>query len=204
METLAKETLAQIIDRLNSDHDPTLRESLRNIVKEWNDSGPNLCKMFKANPEIERRVCNSFRISVIPSVSGGAHVQILSVDCVRAMDSRDPYFIFAALTLSPYLDLFAGPCKRCDSYYIKKRKNQGSYCSRKCANAATAIVTSQKKRDIDHKIKLLKASEALTVWERTKSPRSNDWKEYVSQSANLTSKWITRAVNKGELLVSAH
>ncbi len=47
--------------------------------------------------------------------------------------------LFHLLTVTPDCEKLAGPCPRCDRYYIKKRASQKVYCSRRCGNAATAV-----------------------------------------------------------------
>jgi hypothetical protein len=106
--------------------------------------------------------------------------------------------LFHLLTLNPQCEKLAGPCTRCGNYYVKKRASQKVYCSRRCGNAATAVVRTRKRLAAQREDKLQRAAEAARKWS---SSRSNlDWKVWVSRKeSDITAKFLTRSVNRGAL-----
>lgn len=109
-------------------------------------------------------------------------------------------WMFAHLVTNPLCDKLAGPCARCGNYYVMKRDSQRVYCSRHCGNAATATVRTAKNRREAHEEKLKQAHNAVRRW---KPSTGENWKEFVAKQTGLTVRWITRAVNKGELRLPA-
>lgn len=122
--------------------------------------------------------------------------------------SKRPFFGLSSSRLYPrrYAS-FAGrskladkPCQRtkCGRWFIKLRPRQ-KCCSRRC----TAVVQSHdrniKQRKDAHKESLAKARTALRQWRS--GNRRSDWKTFVSARTKLSAKWLTRAINKGELKV---
>jgi hypothetical protein len=97
------------------------------------------------------------------------------------------------------------PCDRCDRYYIKNRLGQKKYCSKECArdaknNTAKTLTVKQRKRR--HKKQLLVVARLARKWSTSRTKR--DWKHWVSEyaearRAGITPKFLTRAVNKGEV-----
>ena len=110
---------------------------------------------------------------------------------------------FVLLLINPEWKRLAGPCARCGAYYIKKRASQKVYCSRRCGNAATAIIRTREQRQAYHADKLHRAAEAASVWSVT--PSKLDWKQWVCHKhSDITAKFLTRAVNTGELKTPVH
>jgi len=117
---------------------------------------------------------------------------------------------FAALlfhvgTLNPEWDKLAGPCARCGRYYLKSRSSQEVYCSRRCGNAATAVARTRERLDKEHVDKLRRAGAAAQKWakEWRQGRTQRDWKQWKQRvqeiEPDITPKFLTRAVNKGEL-----
>ena len=106
--------------------------------------------------------------------------------------------LFHFLTLNPHCEKLAGPCARCESYYVKKRASQKVYCSRRCGNAATAVIRTREKLAAERADKLRRATAAARKWTTTRT--SLDWKRWVSDmEPDITPKFLTRAVNQGVL-----
>jgi predicted GIY-YIG superfamily endonuclease len=104
--------------------------------------------------------------------------------------------------MNPYANKLAGPCARCSNYYLKKRASQKVYCSRRCGNATTATIRTREQRRDAHEQKLRLAAAAAQKWKKAQTRL--DWKEWVSRhESGITSKFLTRAVNKGELKAPA-
>jgi len=111
--------------------------------------------------------------------------------------------LFHLLTVIPNCEKIAGPCPRCDRFYIKKRASQKVYCSRRCGNAQTAIDRTSRRRDKEHSAKLARAKRAIREWKHARP--TDEWKQWVSKRIpEMTPKFLTRAVNKGELKEPAH
>jgi hypothetical protein len=110
----------------------------------------------------------------------------------------EAFVLFHQLTVNPQCERLAGPCARCGNYYIKKRASQKVYCSRRCGNAATAVVRTRERVAAEHEDKMRRAADAARKWS---SARSNlDWKLWVSsKEPDITPKFLTRAVNRGVL-----
>jgi hypothetical protein len=88
------------------------------------------------------------------------------------------------------------PCQRCEKWFVKKRAYQ-KCCSENCATALNNTVGVQSRRANDHEKQLDRARGALKAWRRTE--QRTDWKRFVSEQTDLTPRFLTRAVNKGEL-----
>jgi hypothetical protein len=116
--------------------------------------------------------------------------------------------LFAALLFSPRdrERLSDGCCDRCGRYYVRNRLYQKKYCSEGCArnvrHSAIMKFTSSK-REARHKKQLRIAATLCHRW--AASRRKQNWKRWVctraeGKRAGLTLKFLTRAVNKGELI----
>jgi hypothetical protein len=102
------------------------------------------------------------------------------------------------LSTHPECDKLAGPCPRCGRYFLRKTVKQKVYCSRNCGSLASARASTLKRRNDEHAQKLLRASEAAAMWNPQNTRRG--WKEFVSSKhPDMTPKFLTRAVNRGEL-----
>ena len=74
------------------------------------------------------------------------------------------------------------------------------YCSRRCGNAATAVVRTRAKLDEEHKKKMLLAKALIRKWNALKGRSGLVWKEWLrKQEPSITDKFVTRRVNTGEL-----
>jgi len=110
---------------------------------------------------------------------------------------------FLALLLFPGRDwLSERPCARCDRYYFRKTARQKVYCSRKCGKDGTAAFATRQRLAAEHELKLKVASQEAQIWASART--KDDWKTWVCKRPSgrregLTPKFLTRAVNKGEL-----
>jgi hypothetical protein len=179
---------------------------LREIVRQWQDSGPNLWKLYGSNPVLWAETVSAFRPSLIPTKSGHANMRLLdNTGAPGVMESLGTPGIrlyavvwFNALTLNPLWGKLAGPCARCGNYYIKKRELQKVYCSRRCGNAATAVARTRERIKSERKDKLLRAKTAIREWRSAKT--QEDWKHWVAEHANVDPRFLTRAITKGDLV----
>jgi hypothetical protein len=106
--------------------------------------------------------------------------------------------LFHVGTLNPEWEKLAGPCARCGRYYLKKRASQKVYCSRRCGNAATAVARTSKRIEAERNDKLRRVKTAIREWRSAKTQQ--DWKHWVATRAGVDLRFLTRAVNKGDLV----
>ena len=192
------------------DYGGLLRETpaeLRKIVNAWLACGPDFERFRQQHSKIWEDVNRYWQKTptalVAAEVGGGAAIALC------AEPGRDPYEealrFFVWLITNRDCGKLAGPCARCGAYYIKKRALQKVYCSRKCGNAATATVRTRERQQEQHEDKLRQAAKAAREWSETKTKL--DWKQWVARrckKSSITPKFLTRAVNKGELRVPVH
>jgi endogenous inhibitor of DNA gyrase (YacG/DUF329 family) len=111
--------------------------------------------------------------------------------------------IFLSLITNPERDRLGGPCPRCGKYFIRKTAKLSVYCSHRCASQDTAVKTTIKRRQEQHADKLALAEKARDRWKELlrKGRTKKDWKEWIAASnPEITVRFLTRAVNKGELV----
>lgn len=112
---------------------------------------------------------------------------------------------FVEFLINPDCRKLAGPCDRCGRYYIRKSARNKRYCSRSCGTKATAIAATKRARTAEHQRKLERARKAIR--EYAKARTKVDWKHWVAlkeREEGITPKFLTRAVNNGELQVPPH
>ena len=115
---------------------------------------------------------------------------------------KPPYWrareLLTVLVNHPQQDKLAGPCPRCGRYFIKRTSKQKVYCSRNCGTGSTAAIATRKRRQQEHAEKLHRAEKSATRW--SMAPRRKGWKEWTNaEHPDITPKWLTRAVRRGEL-----
>jgi hypothetical protein len=114
------------------------------------------------------------------------------------------YQEFIRIVTNPERERFGGPCPRCQKYFVRQTAKPSIYCSRRCASQDTAIKRTNEVRREHHEQKLRVAREAITEWEKLlrQGRMRKPWKEWVAEydrDAEITTKFLTRAVNQGEL-----
>ena len=211
-----KVALNEICGALNSETHRELRFDLRAWVEAWRVSGPNLKKLYGSLPEPQSTAL-TFAMRTIWSPADGAKAELLFVPdypvletllgekrvWLKKADNKitpevEAMILFHLLTVAPGCEKIAGPCPRCDRYYIKKRASQKVYCSRRCGNAATAVVRTRERIAGERSGKLARASAAVRKWESVSTRQ--DWKRWVAQKTGIDPRFLTRAVNKGDLV----
>jgi hypothetical protein len=203
---VSQKHLQDICDDLNSEEHPEYRLELRSLVQKWDASGRNLQKMLYADLDLWTRLQRAYTYRWLPSRTARAHVlmrpnpaYIKPSQATGLLSAADNALLdFGALVLNPSCINLLGPCPRCGMYYLKKRRAPKIYCSQRCGSRTTAARRSKEKWDLDHAKKLSGA-----VRDGKKCPRriktEVDWKTWLSARTGLTIKWLTRAINKGEL-----
>jgi hypothetical protein len=216
-----KEDLASICDVLNSSQHRELRGRLRKLMTEWRSSGPNLQRMMaeRENRPLFKAMSAALCVKWTPTNDGRAQFIVVSNYESLAKEFGDDrisqngpsgeweptpeaesWVLFSLFLLNPECDQLAGPCGRCDRYYVKKRSSQKIYCSRRCGNAATAVARTSQRLKTEHKDKMQRASLAIREWNALKTRPAVDWKAWLHKRLpDVSSKFVTRWVNKGKL-----
>ncbi len=184
--------------RIKGDYRPVQRELCR-LVQGWFESGPNVVKLFSADPVLAQAALQC-RAHLIATKTGRA--QILCTTVPENMRPGEPLEIalglFFGFLINPYNERLGGPCKHCGKYYVKRTKRQIVYCSKQCGLKHTSRTALQKQRQQEHLYKLSEARRSAAKWAKTKT--SKDWKEWVSKDALISKNFLTRAVRNGELV----
>lgn len=192
------EDLGGICELLNRQEPSELCTELRRLVKAWQMSGPNLAEMFKDDTILAARTKHG-RTLLVPTRTGKAHLHWRpNPPDFNPRSWKDHALThFMDLIVNPRWHMLGGPCARCGKYYVKKTARQKAYCSRRCGSVATAAATTRKRREEAHAEKVREAQAAVD--ELTKIRTRLPWKHWVSARTKVTVKWLTRAVNRGEL-----
>ena len=175
-----------------------VKKALRGLVKEWQDSGPNIEVMIERNPALWEKI-QRVSIELRPTNTGAVRVDLAAVPQEEGLSRFDlfVYSFFLLLTMNPYWNRLGGPCARCLNYYVKKTSRQKVYCSKRCGLMETSIEANRRRGSGLHKEKVEKALGFISKWEftRTKQP----WKVWVSEKSGYSRTWLTRAVTRGDL-----
>jgi hypothetical protein len=181
-------------------------EALTCLMERLNGCGGNLKKMMDGDPELGKVMAEVCVTRWMPSTNRTAHLVLqpswehilMPGQVARMRPERYAAVLFHVGTLNPEWHRLGGPCARCGRYYLKKRKSQKVYCSQRCGNATTATVRTRRQRQANHADKLRRAKAAMREW--TTAHTNHNWKVFVSKrELDITPKFLTRSVNKGEL-----
>jgi len=187
-------------------------EPLIRLMKRLEGCGGNLKKMMDGDPELAEAVAKVCVTRWIPSTNRTANLVLqpswehilereLTPGQVNQMrPERYAALLFHVGTLNPEWDKLAGPCKwkHCGKYFLLKGNRRTAYCSRRCCQLDAASRYTEKRLQTEHADKLQRAEEAARRWRTART--KDDWKASVSkQEPDITPKFLTRAVNKGEL-----
>lgn len=189
---------------------------MRRLVAAWDDAGRDVGKAVQAVPELRPYLYGKSSLplwgATFVTNGSGLRVRLVPDDSrmpprVTRNDTRTRIACvrFVQFLLSESRERLAGPCKRkhCDKYFLLKRKQRTAYCSRTCCRLDSAANHTSKRRKAEHEKKLGVAAELAGKWitARTK----DDWKQWVSKQPagvreEITPKFLTRAVNNGDLV----
>ncbi len=194
--------LQMICDAVNNSQANWVPE-FRRLIAAWLQSGPDLEAMLKADVELKQNLMEVFRVLYWPTKGRRAHLLFSPHGDPRDKNST-ARAMFMTVTLSPECERFCGPCPRtrsvrtgeqCGRHFIAANEGMKRFCSSSCARAARTIETRGK----EHAEKLGRARVAIAKWKQDRLTTLK-WKAYVCEShKGITPKFLTRAVNKGEL-----
>lgn len=192
------DNLEDVCFLLNGKKPPDLCSELRKLVETWQKSGPNLAKMLNDDKVLAARAKHG-RTLLVATNTGKGHLHWLpNPKCFDPSSWKDQALAhFMDLIVNPQWHKLGGPCHRCGRFYVKKTSRQKAYCSRRCGLATTAVARTRKRREEEWALKLRLAQAAASDWPTART--GDSWKEWVSARTKITVKWLTRAVNRGDL-----
>jgi hypothetical protein len=192
-------SLQFIVRVLNEEADA---HELRKHVRSWEASGPNLRKLLTSDPELERKL-NEGRTILVPD---GASAKILPIPWGAGEGSlsseQAAIAMFFTLITHPMLSMFGGPCCRCDRYFIRKSKHRIQYCSPRCGRLQSAQRATKRARQDAHATKVRAAQ--LAIDSLAPATFKRNWKDVVTGRTEISTRWLTRALNKGEIRTRTH
>jgi hypothetical protein len=97
------------------------QEKMRDLVGEWKASGPNLKALFSQNPRLAE-LSGRGAVTLWPSGTGRGYLEW--TPALRDGDSspeNEALREFFKLIANPNWQMLAGPCKRCDDYFLKEK-----------------------------------------------------------------------------------
>jgi len=185
---------------------------LRKIVKQWQDSGPNLSKLWFSDLVLAQDMRKAFQPSLVPTKSGSAKLLLINpicsrenfdnlIDCLEGSprEPHDRFFAlawFIALIVNPLWKNLGGPCARCKNYFVKKKIGRDKYCGSRCGSVVSADKANREKLNRERTEKLDRAKTLIQEWDALKRPPNMIWKQWVhDRDKTITPKWLTRATN---------
>lgn len=180
-----------------------LREELKEYVDTWLAAACNYHRWFLDNRKLHGRIVrnlNSIDILLFKRADGGAKILTLPKLATNSLVEHKAAWLFATfITSALHQDILK--CLRCGRYILNIRPyKKKAYCSRRCGKALWAIASTNKRREDELEKKLNKAQEALQELGRIR-PQVPDWKNWVAKRASVTTRFLTRHINKGTLRV---
>lgn len=178
---------------------------LRAYLDSWLESNCDFNRWMTEYPDFYCTLdsyVGAFKWRLTPSKDRGA-IFSLSLSDDSGFNSYDPEVraidnFITILTLPLFNRI--GKCKRCKKYYLAESAHERKYCSRQCATGATAIESTRKRLQIEREEKIRKTRKAIKQFKKLK-PTVQSWKTWVASRAGVTQKWITHAINRGDLKV---
>jgi hypothetical protein len=183
--------------------------------------------MMAADPELAEAVAKVCGTRWMLSETGRAQLVLQPIWAHilkpgRANQMRpDRYaaLLFHVWTLNPEWDKLAGPCLHCGQYFLLKTERRTAYCSPRCHRLNSAARCTEERNKAKHEEQLKRVQAKISEWDALNHKPKKDWKQWVSERlpeqadkrvkisgayhtvllVAITPKFLTRAVNKGEL-----
>ncbi len=175
-----------------------METELRRLVEEWKRSGPSVRTLFEQEPELAAFSKRS-QITFYPTDTGRGFLEWTPSDVIEGVSSPEDVARdrFMALITNPDWKTLGGPCLCCKDYFIRMVDRPRVYCSARCGSRASAVVAVKSKRERDHAEKVKAAQALIEQWKQRK--HREDWKTWIANGVTFTTKWLTRAVNRGHI-----
>jgi uncharacterized Zn finger protein (UPF0148 family) len=181
-----------------------MQVELRRLVALWMRCDRDLRKLFALEPPLAERSRDGRTILYV-GVDGKADLEWFPVTPEEHLVTEKYDFAspndnalrrFVNLIVSPGAEMLAGPCVRCDRYFLRNTKHARRYCSKTCSSSTTAVSSVKRKRERERKEKLQLAEARTGQWS-TSSTRV-DWIKWMLEDPQFSRNWLTRAVKNGE------
>jgi hypothetical protein len=188
--------------------------TLRELMGRWHQSNWSLAACFQANPDVRAKVEKLLRrqplellaasnqapsILINPFAASGLfgvkrHRRGKNGPLVEAQE--DATTLFIRLVQHPECSRI-GKCARCNRYFFGRPGQKCCPRPRRCGSYLAAIRATKANWRKKRKGLIVRAQEAIAQWELggAKTP----WKFWVAKRVRKTEKWVTRAINRGEL-----
>jgi hypothetical protein len=175
-----------------------MENELRRLVEAWKRSGPNVTKLFEQEPELAA-FSKRGQITFYPTDTGRVYLEWSPSDVIQEVSPPKDVALdrFMTLITNPNWKTLGGPCRCCGDYFIKMVDRPRVYCSPRCGARVSAVVAVKTKRERDHAEKVKAAQALIEEWKEKK--RRADWKVWIASDVKFTNRWLTRAVNRGDL-----
>jgi hypothetical protein len=188
-------------------HDKLFRNLLQQFVDTWLAADKDFTRWCQTNNRLFmdlRLGVFSWRSTIHPL--GRASVRKLMLPLTGWAAKNEELAVacwhFAEFLENPLREQL-GKCYRCRRYFLSKSKRRNKvYCGPRCGHATTAIKSTRKRRRQQREQTLKRVRTELRNLVPD-TPKASQWKRYLARRAGVTNKWITRAVNKGELRLPA-
>jgi hypothetical protein len=179
-----------------------VRDELRNLVKAWVDSGPNTSKLFSTDPVLATAAHHT-RAFLIPTSTRVAKVMLLTAPENMPVETRTIAIgLFLSFLIDPRNNQLAGPCASCGRYFVNKTsRRKRLFCSVRCGHKLTSRKANEERRKREHEEQLELVNRLILEWQNNKTRLP--WKAWVANRRIVSKTWLTRAVNRGEIIAPA-
>jgi hypothetical protein len=191
--------LRGICDVLNQEKDTERGRDLVKLINEW-IAASSLQEMQHNNPALFLDVLHSNNRPFLDTSEKKKYGVWRAIPALPIEGDHHSFTVWmlSYLFANPLNEKLMGPCARCGNYFIKKRATQNVYCSRRCGNAATAVARNRERIEEERNDKLLRAKAALHEWRSATT--QEDWKHWIAKRTKIDPRFLTRAVNQGDLV----
>jgi len=190
------------------------REEVRQLLQTWEQAGRDYRGWKTAQQEQFNRISRTVqdtRYAFAPNLHDEPEEEpaltrlyefgrLSAMGVIREQGRCANHWSFVKLLTNP-LRADIRVCDRCRRWFLNRSGHRNKrFCARRCAvlNAVTRSV--KKRRETNRSEKLQRVRRAIRDW----TPRAgSDWKRWASKRAGLSTKFITRALNRGELRLPA-
>lgn len=130
-----------------------------------------------------------------PEITRSYRLQTDAYGVIRYMGIFNVHWGFVDLVMNP-LRGEVSVCDRCGRWFLNCSGHRNKrFCARRCAVLSSVTRSLKKRREEERQSKIRLAQENLKDW----TPSRGDWKEWTAGDTGLSKKFLTRALNRGDL-----
>jgi hypothetical protein len=176
-------------------------QEAQTLLDSWMESGHEYGKWKAQYPklfvQVEGTVSDTYySLDELNDEPITTRLYVLGKEPARSFCVYDLNWLFLNLLQNPLRNDLA-KCDRCREWFLNRSGHRNKrFCRRRCAvlDSVTRWVKQRRERERHEKVK--RAQAAIRDWTRDKG---DDWKAWVSKRTCLSEKFLTRALNRGEL-----